>query len=328
MSNVRNPHADSRLPKVLDEAARLFRTRGFEGTSVREIAKAVGMLPGSLYCHFETKEALLVAVYIKGVQQIIEAVQSAVRDIADPWERLEAACVAHLEAILRDDDYAQVVVRVRPADVPVAHQSLIERMLSEEIDILVGTQMVAKGHDFPRVTLVGVVGADSSLNLPDFRSAERTFALLSQVAGRAGRGETLGRVLIQTYAPDHYALTCAAGHDYEGFYEQEIACRQPLDYPPFGYLINLVLAGNEEPKVLRAAATLAGGLQHVAGNVEVLGPALCPLARLRGKSRVQILLKSTERQPLRRLLSRLPELRKKIPAGVALAVDVDPVDML
>jgi primosomal protein N' (replication factor Y) len=209
-----------------------------------------------------------------------------------------------------------------------AHQSLIERMLSEEIDILVGTQMVAKGHDFPRVTLVGVVGADSSLNLPDFRSAERTFALLSQVAGRAGRGATLGRVLIQTYAPDHYALTCAAGHDYEGFYEQEIVCRQPLDYPPFGYLINLVLAGNEEPKVQRAAATLAGGLQHVAGNVEVLGPALCPLARLRGKSRVQILLKSTERQPLRRLLSRLPELRKKIPAGVALAVDVDPVDML
>ena len=126
MSNVRNPHADSRLPKVLDEAARLFRTRGFDGTSVREIAKAVGMLPGSLYCHFETKEALLLAVYIKGVQQITEAVRSAVADIADPWERLEAACIAHLEAVLQDDDYAQVVVRVRPADVPVAHESLIE----------------------------------------------------------------------------------------------------------------------------------------------------------------------------------------------------------
>lgn len=132
MSNVRNPHADSRLPKVLDEAARLFRTRGFEGTSVREIAKAVGMLPGSLYCHFETKEALLVAVYVKGVRQIIEAVQAAVAGIADPWERLEAACVAHLEAILHDDDYAQVVVRVRPADVPVAHESLIELRNSYE----------------------------------------------------------------------------------------------------------------------------------------------------------------------------------------------------
>lgn len=132
MSTVRNPHADSRLPKVLDEAARLFRTRGFEGTSVREIAKAVGMLPGSLYCHFETKEALLVAVYVKGVQQIIEAVRSAIAGVDDPWERLEAACIAHLEAILRDDDYAQVVVRVRPADVPAAHGSLIELRNSYE----------------------------------------------------------------------------------------------------------------------------------------------------------------------------------------------------
>jgi len=125
MPAPRTTHADSRLPKVLDEAARLFRTRGFEGTSVREIARAVGMLPGSLYCHFETKEALLVAVYVKGVQQITDAVQAAVDRESEPWDRLEAACIAHLEAILRDDDYAQVVVRVRPADVPVAHDSLI-----------------------------------------------------------------------------------------------------------------------------------------------------------------------------------------------------------
>jgi TetR/AcrR family transcriptional regulator, cholesterol catabolism regulator len=126
MATVRTPHADSRLPKVLDEAARLFRTRGFEGTSVRDIARAVGILPGSLYCHFDTKEALLVAVYVKGVQQITDAVRGAVERETDPWERLEAACIAHLEAILHDDDYAQVVVRVRPGDVPVAHDSLIE----------------------------------------------------------------------------------------------------------------------------------------------------------------------------------------------------------
>jgi primosomal protein N' (replication factor Y) len=208
-----------------------------------------------------------------------------------------------------------------------AHQTLLEGMLRGEIDILVGTQMVAKGHDFPNVTLVGVLGADSSLNLPDFRSAERTFALLSQVAGRAGRGDNPGRVLIQTYAPEHYALTCAAAHDYESFYAQEIACRQPLDYPPFGFLINLVLAGNEEPKVQRAAAALAAGLQQFSGDAEVLGPAPCPLARLRGKSRVQILLKAPQRLPLRRLLAGLSELRKKIPVGIALSVDVDPVDM-
>jgi len=207
------------------------------------------------------------------------------------------------------------------------HQELVERMLREEIDILVGTQMVAKGHDFPRVTLVGVVAADNSLNLPDFRSAERTFALLSQVAGRAGRGERPGRVLIQTYAPEHYALICAAEHDYAGFYEQEVACRQVLEYPPFGFLVNLVLAGNEEAKVLRAAAALADGLPG-GEEVEVLGPAPCPLARLRGKSRVQILLKAPSRPPLRRLLARLPRLRRSIPAGVMLSIDVDPVDML
>jgi TetR/AcrR family transcriptional regulator, cholesterol catabolism regulator len=125
MATARTPHADSRLPQVLDEAARLFRSRGFEGTSVREIARAVGMLPGSLYCHFATKEALLVAVYVKGVRQITDAVQSAIGRRSDPWDRLEAACIAHLEAILQEDDYAQVVVRVRPADVPAADRNLV-----------------------------------------------------------------------------------------------------------------------------------------------------------------------------------------------------------
>ena len=180
MSNVRNPHADSRLPKILDEAARLFRTRGFEGTSVREIATAVGMLPGSLYCHFETKEALLVAVYVKGVQQIIEAVQSAVAGLTDPWERLEAACVAHLEAILRDDDYAQVVVRVRPADVPVAHQSLIELRNSYE-DLFTGLIKdlpLARGTDrrLLRLMLVGAMNWSQTWYRPDGRFNPRAIA--------------------------------------------------------------------------------------------------------------------------------------------------------
>jgi len=142
MATVRNPHADSRLPKVLDEAARLFRSRGFEGTSVREIARAVGMLPGSLYCHFETKEALLVAVYVKGVQQITDAVRAAVERQSEPWDRLEAACVAHLEAILHDDDYAQVVIRVRPDDAPEVASRLValrdeyERTFAQAIQAL------------------------------------------------------------------------------------------------------------------------------------------------------------------------------------------------
>ncbi len=126
MATTRKPHTDSRQPQVLDAAARLFRTQGFGGTSVRDIARAVGMLPGSLYCHFATKEELLTAVYLKGVEQISTAVQTVVDKHIDPWDRLEAACVAHLESILRDDDYAQVVIRVHPADVPVANQSLID----------------------------------------------------------------------------------------------------------------------------------------------------------------------------------------------------------
>ncbi len=126
MSALRAPRADNRLPQILDAAARLFRTQGFQGASVRDIVRAVGMLPGSLYYHFATKEELLAAVYAEGVQRISARVQAAIAARANPWQRLEAACVAHLEAILEDDDYAQVVIRVRPADVPAADARLIE----------------------------------------------------------------------------------------------------------------------------------------------------------------------------------------------------------
>ena len=209
-----------------------------------------------------------------------------------------------------------------------AHQRLVDAVLAGQVDILVGTQMVAKGHDFPNVTLVGVVDADNSLNFPDFRCAERTFSLLVQVAGRAGRGDKRGRVLVQTYAPEHYALQTAARHDYHAFYEQEIAFREPLGYPPFGYLVNLVMAGNNPVKVSDAGELLARELAHYGREVEVLGPAPCPLAKLRGKTRSQILLKSALRMPLHRLLQYLEPLAKQIPNGVRLSIDVDPVDML
>ncbi|WP_305044675.1 replication restart helicase PriA [Geoalkalibacter sp.] len=211
-----------------------------------------------------------------------------------------------------------------------SHQQLVGAMEQGAIDILVGTQMVAKGHDFPGVTLVGVIGADAGLNFPDFRSAERTFALLTQVAGRAGRGAQPGRVLIQTYAPSHHAVACAARHDYLGFYEQEIAFRRELGYPPFGHLVNLVLAGREPLRVEHGAAELAEELRRAGaqGEVEVLGPAPCPLFRLRGKTRVQILLKAAARAPLHRLLGLLQALRRKLPRTLSLVVDVDPLDML
>ena len=209
-----------------------------------------------------------------------------------------------------------------------SHQRLVAAMEDGTVDILIGTQMIAKGHDFPGVTLVGVINADLTLNFPDFRCSERTFALLTQVAGRAGRGEQPGRVLIQTWSPDHYALTCAADHDYGRFFAQEIAFRQELGYPPFGHLVNLVFSGIDGAKVGRAAEVVAEALRQPAAEVEVLGPAPCPLARLRGKSRFQVVLKAARRQPLRDLLDVIDERRRKIPAGVGMTVDVDPLDML
>ena len=122
---TRSTHVDSRLPQILDAAARLFCTQGYQGTTVRDIARSVGMLPGSLYCHFATKDDLLAAVHVRGVDRICAAVEAGVARCTEPWARLEAACVAHLEAILRDDDYARVVVRVRPSDAPAVADRLI-----------------------------------------------------------------------------------------------------------------------------------------------------------------------------------------------------------
>lgn len=209
-----------------------------------------------------------------------------------------------------------------------AHAQLLDRVAAGDIDILAGTQMIAKGHDFPNVTLVGVLNADGALNLPDFRSAERVFSLLTQMAGRAGRGVLPGRVLIQTYDPDNATLQHVAKHAYRDFAEAELAQREMLCYPPFGYLVNLVLAGNDPQRTGAAADLLAERLTSRSQDVEVLGPAPCLLAKLRGKSRFQVLLKSPQRQALRRLLDVLPEIRKGLASGIALTVDVDPMDMV
>ncbi|WP_321389100.1 primosomal protein N' [uncultured Desulfuromusa sp.] len=209
-----------------------------------------------------------------------------------------------------------------------AHQKIMAEMMARKIDILVGTQMIAKGHDFPGVSLVGVLAADSTLNFPDFRSGERSFSLFTQVAGRAGRASGGGKVYIQSYNPEHYALTCAAKQDYHDFYLQELPFRQELGYPPCGHLVNLVFSGNNNHQVQTAAMHFSRDLCDVANSVEILGPSPCPLARLRGKNRYQILLKADARPELRRLLNRLDEKVKQLPKQVTLHIDVDPIDML
>ena len=211
------------------------------------------------------------------------------------------------------------------------HNRLLARMADGSADVLIGTQMITKGHDFPGVTLVGVVNAEASLNMPDFRSSERTFQTLSQVIGRAGRGDVPGRVLLQALNPAHYAIQCAIGHDLEGFYQQELEFRGETGYPPFAYLAALGFSGTSECGVAQQAEVTARLLTQLknkmALRVEILGPAQAPLYRLRGRFRRQILLKAPARRDLRSLLTAWIGQRQKNSA-VREIIDIDPLDMM
>ena len=209
------------------------------------------------------------------------------------------------------------------------YQQVLGAFAKGEIDILVGTQMVAKGHDFQRVTLVGVVAADLALGRPDFRAAERTFQLLTQVAGRAGRGELSGEVLVETYYPEHYAIQHAARQDYVSFYEKEEHFRRVLHYPPFVALANVLVRDRKIENAIRWSRALAG---HFAPfeerGVKVLGPAAAPLARLRRDYRFQFVLKSPHRAVLGKALAGALDFcaAKRIPE-TAVIVDVDPTSL-
>ncbi len=211
-------------------------------------------------------------------------------------------------------------------------EAIIERMRAGEIDILVGTQMVTKGHDLPRVTLVGVLNADAALSLPDFRAAERGFQLLVQVAGRAGRRETPGRVLIQTRTPEHPAIQFAATHDVRGFWERELHDRREPSYPPYCRLALLRVDALDEQVGRDAAGKLAAAAltskEALARKVEVLGPSPAPIARLRGRFRFRVMLRAPERGPLRAVLAVVREAMDRLDRRVRAVVDVDPVAML
>jgi primosomal protein N' (replication factor Y) len=210
-----------------------------------------------------------------------------------------------------------------------ATEAILDDLREHRVDVLVGTQMVAKGHDFPGVRLVGVIHADQALHFPDFRAAERCFSLLAQVAGRAGRGREPGRVLIQTYAPDHYALEAAQSHDYEGFFLRELEARRELGYPPFGRLAHIVVSAPELAQAEDAASRLAKHARALCDErCSALGPAPAPLARLRGRYRMQLMLKAPDREALRALAAALlPELQATTDP-VRATLDLDPVDML
>lgn len=211
-----------------------------------------------------------------------------------------------------------------------AYQQVLGEFASGKLDILVGTQMVAKGHDFQRVTLVGVVAADLQLHLPDFRAAERTFQLLTQVAGRAGRGGLPGEVLVETYYPEHYAIQLAARQDYLSFYERELEFRRLLHYPPFTAIALVLIRDKKIENAIRWSRQLSAFLApQESRGVKVLGPAAAPLARLKREYRFQFLLKAPKRTQLTQVLSELLAFREKkeIPEAAVL-VDVDPLSLL
>ena len=204
--------------------------------------------------------------------------------------------------------------------------ALLSKFRSGEIDVLVGTQMIAKGHDFPRVTLVGVVSADVGLGMADFRASERTFQLLTQVAGRAGRGEQRGEAIVQTIYPDHYSIQLACRRDFPAFYEREMKFRTAMRYPPMLSLVNTVVRSRTFAGAMDDAAGIVDRLRSADRGLRILGPAPAPLGRLRGEYRAQVLIKGTNRKKIREALQAAlagkPELQRRV------IVDIDPLSVL
>jgi primosomal protein N' (replication factor Y) len=207
-----------------------------------------------------------------------------------------------------------------------SQEKILKALEARKIDILIGTQMITKGHDFPFITLVGVISADTSLNMPDFRAAEKTFQLITQVAGRGGRGDYPGKVIIQTFNPEHYALKHAQNHDYKSFYTEEIEFREALQYPPFGRIINLRLSSIKKDSLIEEAHRLgkmAKKLSARQGNIaEIIGPAESPLAKIRGRFRWQMLIKGTDINALHQIAREIINTNKN--SHVRITADVDP----
>jgi primosomal protein N' (replication factor Y) len=214
---------------------------------------------------------------------------------------------------------------------PGSHEKALSAFRAGEVRILLGTQMIAKGLDFPNVTLVGVINADTALHFPDFRAAERTFHLVTQVAGRTGRGERGGRVLVQTFNPDHPAILAAVRHDYAAFAAAELPIRKLLAYPPFSSMVRIVVRGPVEEAAKEyageAAAGLRAALERGEGHARVLGPAPAPFSKLRGKYRFQIQLQGPDGDELRRAVVEATAKMKPLDE-VQWIADVDPLDML
>ena len=209
------------------------------------------------------------------------------------------------------------------------YETILQDFREGNYDVLVGTQMIAKGHDIPNVTLVGVVSADVGLGMPDFRAAERTFQLLTQVAGRAGRGSLPGIVLVQTINPDHYAVRLSAAQDYQAFYEKELNFRRMMHYPPFSAMANVLVRSEKKEMALRMSTDLGSLFLPPPEKLRVMGPAEAPVPRLKNEYRYQFLIKSAGRKALNELLQRIRTFAQERKWGAtALVIDVDPLSLM
>lgn len=208
-----------------------------------------------------------------------------------------------------------------------SHEAIINSLRDGSTDILIGTQMIAKGFDVPGVTLVGVINADTSLHMPDFRAAERTFQLLTQVAGRAGRGTLTGEVLIQSYTPEHYSIVAAASHDYKGFYRSEMPLRRALGYPPYSHLARLLLTHADEEILiggaLQAKEVIESILKDAESSIDILGPAPTPLGKIKGRYRWQLVLKGPHRNTLKDVLKETLNVLEKVRPAFKPSINVD-----
>jgi primosomal protein N' (replication factor Y) len=285
------------------------------------ISLTVHRTPSRLRCHYCGYEAV-VPLSCNDCRSATQRASGMGTQLLEQWlaERYPAARLARMDADTTTAKWS--------------HQRILDAVAERQVDVLFGTQMIAKGLDFPGVTLVGVVDADTGLHLPDFRAAERTFQLISQVAGRAGRGPKGGRVLVQTRTPKHYALTAAAQHDYEGFVACELSSRRSPPYPPHVGLVNVVVSALREADAVQAASDVGDWLRglvaaRAAGAVDVIGPAPAPLARIKRRWRWHILYRSDDRTLLDRITRYAAH---KVPHAnsrrVRVVFDRDPVSVL
>ena len=258
------------------------------------------------------------------------AVPNACPDCKSPGLRYSGLGTQKLEAEVRARFPEHACLRMDTDSMRSrgSHEQALAAFRDGKVRILLGTQMIAKGLDFPNVTLVGVINADTALHLPDFRAAERTFQLVTQVAGRTGRGAQGGRVLVQTFSPDTPAIMAAVRHDYGAFARVELPQREAAGYPPFASMVRIVVRGESERGARALADELGRRLRAKAdGAVRVLGPAPAPMTKLRGQYRFQIQLQSIDGELLRTVV-RAATADLKPPEGLVWTVDVDPWDMM